>query len=694
MRRFLNTEIVLKDKSKKILIYTLTFFISFIILATALAPKQFDLQIGEIARADIKAPRDTVDEIATREKEQEAMEKVDEQYTLKGDVKKQAEDNLNEFFTKVSSVNTTITDEAQRLIELKKYYVNILGENDYKALIALSDEKLKEVQWNVVAVIDEVYSEKIEDGKLEKLSEVKYDALAKIESWKLENQVQEAIKKIVIQEIKPNFYLDKEKTEEKIKEAQKSVSKIIIKKNQIIVNEGEPITEKQLKILKDLGMLDDSKNNAGLFVYIGLGVLIALIIYLQHIYLANNYKEISDDVKKILLISILNVVALILTRAISIISPFLVPFACVPILLTLLFNHRISIVVSCFNLVLISALVEFSPQVILIAIINITLASTILRNMQQRNDILYSSLYIAVVNVIATFTIGVLISNNTKEILIFSAFSGIGVLFAAILSIGILPFLEVTFDIVTTLKLLELSNPNHPLLKKLLMEAPGTYHHSMLVANIAEMAAEEVGANPVLARIGAYYHDIGKTKRPYFFGENQLARDNPHDKISPNLSTLIITSHVKDGLELADEYKLPDVVRNIIGEHHGTTLVKYFYYTLKNASDNPEEVKEEDFMYPGPTPSSKEAGIIMLSDSVEAAVRSISEPTKGKIEEMVNNIVKDKLYSGQLDNCDLTLKDLEKIRKCFLKALFGIYHQRVEYPTEKKGNKLIEGEGV
>jgi cyclic-di-AMP phosphodiesterase PgpH len=168
-------------------------------------------------------------------------------------------------------------------------------------------------------------------------------------------------------------------------------------------------------------------------------------------------------------------------------------------------------------------------------------------------------------------------------------------------------------------------------------------------------------------------------KRPYFFKENQRG-DNPHDKITPNLSTLIIISHVKDGIELAKEYKIPKVIQDIIQQHHGTSLVKYFYITMKNNSEKPDEVKKKDFMYMGPTPMSKEAGIVMLADGVEAAVRSINEPTKGKIEEMVNNIIKSRLNEGQLDDCDLTLKDLEKIRKAFLKGLSGIYHERIEYP--------------
>jgi len=230
---------------------------------------------------------------------------------------------------------------------------------------------------------------------------------------------------------------------------------------------------------------------------------------------------------------------------------------------------------------------------------------------------------------------------------------------------------------------LELSNPNQPLLKKLLLEAPGTYHHSILVGNLAEVAAEEVGANPILARVASQYHDIGKIKRPYFFKENQLGNDNPHNKITPNLSTLIITSHVKDGVELAKQYKLPKVITDVIEQHHGTTLVKYFYLTLKNSSENPDEINEEDFKYPGPIPTSKEAAIIMLADSVEAAVRSINEPNQDKIQKMVNNIVKSRLDEGQLDNSDLTLMDINKIKKSFLKVFTGIYHKRIEYPEDK-----------
>ena len=368
-------------------------------------------------------------------------------------------------------------------------------------------------------------------------------------------------------------------------------------------------------------------------------------------------------------------------------SPFLIPLACAPILLTLLIDYKLSLVISILNVILIATVTNFNGIIIIIAILGAVLGSTILRRMQQRNDILYAALLIALISSGITLSLGALTTNNMYEIFLNTLLVAMGAILSGVLAVGILPFFESTFDIVTTVKLLELSNPNSPLLKKLLMEAPGTYHHSILVSNLAEVAAEEIGANSLLARIGAFYHDIGKTKRPYYFRENQIGIDNPHDKVSSRLSAKIITSHVTEGEELAKQHNLPREIERFIVTHHGDTLVKYFYLTEKKNSDNPDSVKEEDFKYAGPTPSTKEEGIVMLSDSVEAAVRSIKDPNMDKIETMVNNIVKDKLESGQLNNCDLTLKDIEKIKKCFLKALNGIYHQRIEYPKEEKEKK-------
>jgi len=239
-------------------------------------------------------------------------------------------------------------------------------------------------------------------------------------------------------------------------------------------------------------------------------------------------------------------------------------------------------------------------------------------------------------------------------------------------------------------RLLELSYPGNPLLKRLLTEAPGTYHHSILVGNLAEAAAEAINGDSLLTRVGAYYHDVGKLKRPYFFIENQMNTDNPHDKIAPTLSALILTFHVKDGVELAREYKLPEDIINIIEQHHGSGLCTYFYHKALENGQN-ESIAEEEFRYDGPKPQTREAALVMLADSVEAAVRSLQNRTYNRVEGMVHRILKDKLLDGQLDECDLTFKDLDVIASAFIQVLSGIFHARIEYPDlsrEEEGRKV------
>ncbi|OPZ70969.1 MAG: hypothetical protein BWY80_01413 [Firmicutes bacterium ADurb.Bin456] len=279
---------------------------------------------------------------------------------------------------------------------------------------------------------------------------------------------------------------------------------------------------------------------------------------------------------------------------------------------------------------------------------------------------------IFVVGLVTGTPLGLLISTS----LALGITSGI---LSSILTNGSLPFLEHTFQITSPVRLLELSHPNNVLLKRLLTEAPGTYHHSIIVGNLAESAADAVGGESLLVRVGAYYHDIGKIKRPYFFIENQMTSDNPHDKIAPSLSTLILTSHVKDGVELAREHRLPQGIIDIIEQHHGSGLVSYFYHKALE-SDRTETVTEEEFRYEGPKPQTKEAALVMLADSVEAAVRSLQNRTAGRVEGLVRKIIKDKLNDGQLDECDLTLKDLDIIAAAFVRVLTGIFHSRIEYP--------------
>ncbi len=303
---------------------------------------------------------------------------------------------------------------------------------------------------------------------------------------------------------------------------------------------------------------------------------------------------------------------------------------------------------------------------------------------------------LAGVNFCAAVTLGLLFGErNFLSLLGTTMVGGFNGIFSIALANGFLPFLEQLFRVTSALSLLELANPNMPLLKRLLIEAPGTYHHSIIMGNLAEAAADAIGADSILVRVGAYYHDIGKLQRPYFFVENQIAQDNPHEKLSPNLSTLIITSHVRDGVELARQYGLPDSVIEIIEQHHGTDLLRYFF---KRAAENVQEEKETlaegNFRYPGPKPRSREAAIIMLADSVEAAARAMEQPTPSRLEALVDKIIQDRLELRQLDETALTLKDLDKIKAAFLKVLTGIFHHRIKYPdleSEAERKKLVDG---
>jgi putative nucleotidyltransferase with HDIG domain len=236
-------------------------------------------------------------------------------------------------------------------------------------------------------------------------------------------------------------------------------------------------------------------------------------------------------------------------------------------------------------------------------------------------------------------------------------------------------------------KLVELSNPNHPLLRKLLTETPGTYHHSLMVGNLSEAAAEAVGANGLLCRVGSFYHDVGKTKRPLYFIENQNGGDNPHDKLEPKVSASIIVAHARDGGEMLKAHKLPKPIRDIAEQHHGTTFLKYFYYkTVKQAKEQgtANTYTEDDFRYPGPKAQSKEAAIVGIADCVEAAVRSLNHPTVEQIESIIGKIIKDRLDDHQFNECDLTLRELDQIAESLRETVIGMFHSRIEYPDEKE----------
>jgi putative nucleotidyltransferase with HDIG domain len=310
----------------------------------------------------------------------------------------------------------------------------------------------------------------------------------------------------------------------------------------------------------------------------------------------------------------------------------------------------------------------------------------VLGKAESIKSFLQAGLAVALTNAVVILLFGLLAPDQDMLKVAIGALVGIvmGTL-AASLTLAAFFALSALLDVTTPFQLMELSRPTHPLLRRLLLKAPGTYHHTLLVSNMAEQAANQIGADGLLARVGTYYHDVGKTVRPYFFTENRVGGDNPHKNLDPRTSANIIISHVQDGLDLAEKHNLPSAIRAFIPEHHGTSLVLAFYRMAVNAAgDEGEDVHEEDFRYPGPKPQSKESAILMLADGCEARVRSAEPESAEEIERIVREMVKMRLDSGQLDESDLTLHDLQLVQASFLNVLQGVFHPRVKYPEPVK----------
>lgn len=684
------------------IIFIVTGIIIYIILSTSVMGKKYELQVGDIAKNDIKAPKDVEDKVTTQKNIEEQLNHVQDIYTYNPDVKVQAADNINRLFDMVTTINKTtvgslVTNESaekadenekklrdEKIEKLKKDSpIKELNEEQYGVLIDLNSVELEKLHNDLVKIVNDLYDTiPIYDGKSEDVAKAQAQIVSEFSNKPYKESIINLGIAIGDTQIKTTYFLDEEKTEEARQNAIKNVTPVMYKKDQTIVAEGQPVTEAQISVLNELGLLN-SDGITNLYLHISVATLIIVILGLQWNYIRKKHNKLFRDSSKLILINLITVLAVGISRSIMPASPYMIPFACTSILMAILIGEKISIIVSVLNIAFISIVVSFSPHIMLIALLNAVMAPIIINKVQQRNDILYSSVKIGVINMVFTLGTGYFLSADIVSILMKSLMVGAATLISGILAIGILPILENLFNIVTNMKLLELANPNHPLMRRLLLEAPGTYHHSVLVANLAEMAAEKVGANPIMARVAAYYHDVGKLERPYYFKENQVGGVNPHDKMSPSLSAAVILSHVDDGVKLGEKYNLPKDLIAVIREHHGTSLAKYFYITMRNESDNPDEVNENDYKYKGPAPTSKESSIVMMADGVEASVRSIQNPTNEKIREMVDNIFKSRIDENQMINSELTFKDIEMIKESFLKVLKGIYHERIEYPKDK-----------
>lgn len=500
--------------------------------------------------------------------------------------------------------------------------------------------------------------------------------------------------------IKPNLTFNKRETELRKDLAMKSVKPFYfkIKKGEMLIREGERVTpkhllrlSKQYKFLKQKEILGQAP---------AMAVLIGLLLSAMYLVGLLNNRSARAEVKDLLfcgitllamllLVIALNLVSYEIARGIHLFAPRALLFA-IPVasgaMLVSVFNGigmaaSFSLIVSVLASLALGGRVEFFIYFFMSSLV----AASGVKNCRERSIFIRTGLKVSLCNIVLALSIEALhASFFTFEALIASASAFVGGALAGILATGILPLIEMSFGYTTDIKLLELGNLDQPLLRELMVQAPGTYHHSVIVSNMVEASAEAVNANPLLAKVAAYYHDIGKMRKPLYFIENQTGRENRHEKLAPSMSSLILISHVKDGVEFAKEDKLGKEIIDIIKQHHGTSLITFFYEKAKEQGEKREgkspKVKEEDFRYPGPKPQTKEAGLIMLADVVEAASRTLVDPTAARIQGMVQKIINKVFSDGQLDECELTLKDLNEIAKSFNKTLSGIFHHRVEYP--------------
>lgn len=656
--------------------------ISFGILSTTLGSKKYELKVGDISPVDFKAAYDTVDKVTTEALTEDARDSIQAQYSEDVEVRRSLQKTINDFFNSVISEKAYFATDEERAESLESKTGSGISADEYMALLSLSNEVLRSMVTDISEEVSLVYSSVIEEDDQGELEKATVNLRSSVEAIAKSDAASSAIWKVMQPFVKPNYIFDETLTEALKEDAAAKVNPVVIKANQTIVKEGEPVREYQLALLDDFGYL--ASGGGDLLPFVGLGMGVIAIYGIILFYLNKYYRDLTTNRKSVMLIFAILLLSTAISRVMIMISPFALPYTFSPMLLMILTKKRIGQTMSILNSILISTMTGFDPQVMVLMMLTSVLSIILLKRVEERNDIVKSSTLVGVMAFLVSCGMGFIVSGSWRDIIMSGAIALAACIVSGVLVIGVLPILENLFNIVTEIKLLELSNPNNPLLKRLQMEAPGTYQHSIMVGNLAEAAGEIVGANTILLRVGSYYHDIGKLSRPKFFKENQIGSSNPHNEITPNLSTLIITSHVKVGLEMAEKAKLPLELREMITQHHGTTLVKYFYVTQKNSTDKPDEVNEDDFRYPGPRPKSKEAGIMMLADSVEASVRSLQDPTEGKVQAMVYKVIMDKQDDGQLDECDLTYREVSLIRNSFLKTLSSMYHERIEYPEDKR----------
>lgn len=523
-------------------------------------------------------------------------------------------------------------------------------------------------------------------------------------------ELADIVTKLAAQIIEPNLTFNQRETELRKEVARESVKPIYykIKKGEMLVREGERIGPDHIIKLSEEMRSQSRIDMVGRVP--AMAILIGFLFFVTYLVRLSSIKALMERGRNLLFnavvllglfvfIQAFNLVAEEMARGLPYLTSrallFAMPVACGAMLVSIFQGMSVAVAFSLIISVLASLITGGRVEWFIYCFISSLVAAYGVRECNERGVLIKTGLLVGLLNIVLSLCVAMIFGSLYSLESIVSSVSGFaGGVLSAVIATGIIPLVEMSFGFTTDIKLLELSNLDQPLLRDLMVQAPGTYHHSVITSNLVEATAKAVQARPLLAKVSAYYHDIGKIKKPLYFIENQQGIENRHEKLAPSMSSLILTSHVKDGVDLAKEHKLGKEITDIIQQHHGSTLISYFYQKARERmiakGSKGTEVKEEDFRYPGPKPQTKEAGLVMLADMVEAASRSLADPTPARIQGLVQKIINNVFSDGQLDECELTLKDLHEIAKSFIQILSGIFHHRIEYPevvarTSKKG---------
>lgn len=442
----------------------------------------------------------------------------------------------------------------------------------------------------------------------------------------------------------------------------------------------KPVTNYGLKIALSIILL--------FLISYALEINLAVPLFLLSLFAYLKFSSKKSNFKRYNLLNLLLLFVIIFVTAYFILrhnlSKYYIPFSVLPMLSVILFNEpQIPLLITLACAITTAAIGNNDLNLGILFLSAGILSVILLKDVRRRMAVIRTGFIVGFAQAITLFFINHFNLQNPDNYAVL-ILNGVA---SSIIVVGTLPVFEYLFKTVTNISLLELADFNHPLLQRMILEAPGTYHHSLIVGNLSEAACAAVDAHALLARIGAYYHDIGKLQKPEYFSENQEIKESKHDTLSPTMSKLVIMNHIKEGVDLADKYKLNPRLTDFIQQHHGTCLVYYFYRRAMENLEEDQEIKEEGFRYPGPKPNSKETAIVMLADSAEAAARALRDPAPSKIEELVHKIINNKFIDGQLDECNLTLKELEKISAVFIRILTAIYRSRITYPEDNAPSK-------